>query len=138
MRLARTEITAAHSRAGVMAAGLNPFVSGANIARSPSRRPCTTGVCDALEAGGPYTLENLPNIPGDSHPFCMCRYVWIITQDVNALIDELRAGLPSIRMAGTAEPTLNVMDFIGPLLSGKFVDLLLNDPVDEFDMEYMQ
>lgn len=138
MRLARTEITAAHSRAGVLAANLNPFITGANIRRSAAHRPCNSGVCDALEAGSPYPLDKLPDIPGDSHPHCMCRYEWVVSGDLNMLIDELRGALPSIPMAGAAQPDLTVLDVIGPLMVEQFVGLLLNDPVDEYAMDYME
>lgn len=121
MRLARTEITAAGSRAGLMAAQMNPFVQGADWVRSAARRPCSSGICDILEAGSPYTLENLPNIPGDSHPHCMCHYRWRLIDDSDALLDEMRAQLrrgPDYRA---------LVALVGPLLVDRFVRLLLDD-----------
>lgn len=34
--------------------------------------PCS--VCQAIEAGGPYELDDAPSIPADSHPNCVCSW----------------------------------------------------------------
>lgn len=124
MRLARTEITAAHSRAGLMSAHMNPFVTGVDWVRSTARRPCTSGVCDDLEAGSPYTLQNVPNIPGDSHPHCMCHYRWRFDSDTSAVIEDLRG------MIGQPGSQALFILLVGPLLVDQFVRWLLDDPSD--------
>lgn len=138
MRLARTEITAAHGRAGLMGAYANPFVTGVNWVRSSSRRPCTSGICDMLEAGSPYTLENVPNLPGDSHPHCMCRYEWLI-EDTAAVIEDLRTQLDDL-LPFTAPPSGSALPFallITPLLVETFTRLLLDEPEPLTDPVYL-
>jgi hypothetical protein len=106
MRLARTEITAAHSHGARMAAEQNPFVVGADWVRSSSRLLCKSGICDALEAGSPYPLDKLPHIPGSSHSHCMCRYRWRFSDDISGIVVQLRANLQAAGMLGTISVTM--------------------------------
>jgi len=119
MRLARTEIAAAHSRAGLMSANLNPFVTGAVWVLSGSHpKP---DICDDYAAHGPYPLDEAPEMP--AHPNCLCHWRWAIEQDMDTLITDLRAEVERARL--TLEPAL--LALVGPLLRDKFVDLLLGD-----------
>ena len=123
MRLARTEITAAAGRAGRMAAHVNPFVVGADWVRSSYSSAC--GVCDDLAAGSPYPLDKLPDLPGDSHPHCMCYYRWH-TEGAGNIIDELRAELPAAGLP-MADGLPSVLAIVTPLLADRFTQCLLED-----------
>lgn len=68
MRLARTEITAAGSRAGMMAAQMNPFVQEYEVVLSGSHPK--VDVCDEEADGGPYPIEDTSHTP-PFHPFCV-------------------------------------------------------------------
>lgn len=129
MRLSRTEITAGAGRAGKMAASMNPFVIGANWVRSTSHRVCSTGICDELQAGSPYPLDRLPDLPGDSHPFCLCHYEWITVDDTAPIIDDLTNELPG----GPAAPPSDWswLWFVGPILVDKFARMLLDEPDEQ-------
>lgn len=120
MRLARTEITAAAGRAGLMSAAMNPFVNGADWVLSPAHGCCD--ICDDLAAGSPYTLEELPDLPGASHPQCMCHIRWHTITDA-AIVDELSAQLaiPSVRR----QTEQLLIDLAGPLALAYFTRLLM-------------
>lgn len=118
MRLARTEITAAHSRAGWMAAQLNPFVSGYEVVLSPAHKCCD--ICDEIADGGPYDLADQSYLP-PFHPHCMCHTRWVMlpAAESDAMIDELRADMKRIERS--------LVSLIGPLLVDRFVRLLLDE-----------
>lgn len=120
MRLARTEITAAHARAGLMSAQMNPFVEGVEWVLSPVHGCCD--ICDDYAAGGPYTLENVPTLP--AHPFCMCHLRWALVSDTDSVIDQLRDDL----RRGRDDRVF--MRLVGPLLVDRFVRLLLDDQAE--------
>jgi len=67
LRLARTEISAAHGRATIASAKANPFVSTINW-RVSGRHP-GQDVCDDNAAGSPYALDAVPDYP--AHPQCI-------------------------------------------------------------------
>jgi hypothetical protein len=104
MRLARTEISIAHSRASFATARANPFVNGMDWALS-ARHP-KPDVCDGLATIGmsgqriraPYPLDNAPMVVQDSHPQCICTNRPTITESPAAVVDELR------RMMMTGQP----------------------------------
>lgn len=121
MRLARTEIAAAHSRAGLMSANLNPFVTGAVWVLSGSHpKP---DICDDYAAHGPYPLDEAPEMP--AHPNCLCHWRWDVEQDMDTVIANLRAELAAAERTMRATATLTGL--VGPILRDKFVDLLLGD-----------
>lgn len=121
MRLARTEITAAHSRAFEASAAMNPFVAGKkwNLSRSHPE----PDICDDHAAGGPngdgvYPLDDPLNIPGSSHPHCLCYWTNAIVGNPSQILDELREDVRSARR--------ELVDMIGPLQVERFVERLLS------------
>lgn len=137
MRLARTELASAFNRAGLMAAHLNPFVTGVDVARSPGAGPCTTHVCDAVVAGNPYTLDTVPNIPGDTHPHCLCTYRWRMETPIEDVVQQLGDELRAMR-AGMMPPEDTLMGLIGPLMGALFARLLMQEqaPLEETMYDY--
>ena len=142
MRLARTEITAAAGRSGMMAAGMNPFVVGGDWVRSSSRSLCSSGICDELAAGSPYTLDTLPDLPGSSHPMCMCTIRWRLAGEMPDIIAGLRAEIAAPRaaleraMPGGVRPVaplpaLSLVRFVTPLLVERFARMLLDEPDEQ-------
>jgi hypothetical protein len=85
MRLARTEITRAHSGAFEAAANANPFVKGLQWNLSGSHPK--TDVCDDYAAGSPYTLDDHPILP--AHPQCLCYWTNVLVEDKDAVIRQL-------------------------------------------------
>ncbi len=118
MRLARTEITAAGSRAGMMAAQMNPFVQEYEVVLSGSHPK--VDVCDEEADGGPYPIEDTSHTP-PFHPFCMCRLRWVLSPDSDAIIDEMREQI----LTGPVHTALVAM--IGPVLVDKLTRFLLDD-----------
>jgi hypothetical protein len=101
MRLARTEIARAHSTASKAAAYANPFVSGMDWALSHSHKldpgdPCEEHATiwrDGRRVKDPYPVERAPVPVVDSHPHCICNIRPSVTDDVNSVVDDLRAAL---------------------------------------------
>lgn len=122
MRLARTEITAAHSRAGFMSAQLNPFVQSYDVVLSGSHpKP---DICDDVAAGGPYPMDDTEHLP-PLHPHCLCHLRWTVADNMDTVIANLRAELAAAERTMRATATLTGL--VGPILRDKFVDLLLGD-----------
>lgn len=88
MRLARSEITLAHSRASKIAATTNPFVEGMNFVLSPSHP--RVDICDPLAAGSPYPVEEVPVPVLDTHPHCLCTLT-PNTGDIQATVEDIRS-----------------------------------------------
>lgn len=89
MRLARTEIAAAHARAGLMSANLNPFVGG--YQPTLSRQHPKLDECDEAVAGGPYPLDDLAHLP-PYHPHCVTPGQTVETKKGPVPIEMVRAG----------------------------------------------
>lgn len=125
MRLARTEITAAHSRAGFMSAQLNPFVQQYEVVLSGSHpKP---DICDGVAADGPYEMADMEHLP-PLHPHCLCHLRWVVTDDIDTIIADLRSDLARTRRESREAATL--MALVGPVLRDKFVNLLLGDALE--------
>lgn len=89
MRLARTEITAAHSRAGFMSAQLNPFVQSYDVVLSGSHpKP---DICDDVAAGGPYPMDDMEHLP-PLHPHCVTPGQMVETLDGPVPIEFVQSG----------------------------------------------
>lgn len=101
MRLARTEITRAHSRAFERAAEENPFVEQLEVVLSGSHpKP---DICDVAAAAGPFPKDAVPTayqIP--MHPHCLCTYRNVMVPDPAAKLDALLANLRRPRMVQPA------------------------------------
>ena len=69
-RLARSEITLAHSRASLVSAGMNEFVVSMNYNLSTSHP--RYDICDPLAAASPYPVDRCPTPVLDTHPHCLC------------------------------------------------------------------
>lgn len=99
MRLARTEITRAHSAAQQTAAIANPFVDGMDFVLSYSHP--RSDICDeyaTLTSSGdrlkdPYPPEEVPIPAQDTHPQCLCRIQAAPMEDIATVIAQLRADL---------------------------------------------
>jgi hypothetical protein len=94
MRLARTEITRAHSQASLAASQANPFVTGVDWALSASHPKID--ICDSLATIGmsgerlkePYPKDGSVKIP-PAHPHCLCNtrpFVGVKNTDVIAAL----------------------------------------------------
>lgn len=101
-RLARTEITRAHSMATMAAGVANPFVTKARYNLSKDHVADAGDPCEAFadesDAKGGYDPADVPIPGGDSHPHCMC----YITHDVISQEDAIamiRDGITSDREA---------------------------------------
>lgn len=78
MRLARTEITRAHTETTFIASEANPFVQGMDWALS-AQHP-RIDICDSLATIGmggerlrdPYPVDSAPHVVEASHPQCIC------------------------------------------------------------------
>lgn len=91
MRLARTEITRAHSAATKASALANPYVVEMDWNLSASHPK--VDICDALAAGSPYPKESAPIPVVDSHPQCIC-YATARTAGMNVdITEQLRTDL---------------------------------------------
>lgn len=116
LRLARTEVAAAHSRAGYQAALRNPFIEKYQPFTAPSHQ--CSDQCDIEEANGPYDLDDPTHLP-PFHPNCVDGIRWIVVDNPKAVVIRLRQQIDNaIAGARTA-----VTDVIGPLAHG-FVDWL--------------
>jgi hypothetical protein len=130
MRLARTEITSASARAGRISAAMNPYVNGVDWVLSPQHGCCD--ICDTLAAGSPYRLDEVPDLPGASHPQCMCHYRWHtagigIAGELQAQLDIPFANRQGFNM---------LIDMAGPLATAYFSKLLLGwQGYDYYDEE---
>lgn len=130
MRLTRTEIPAAHSRAQRMAASMNPFVEQYNIVLSRSHP--VRDICDTAVEGGPYRWDDpgAPHVP--LHPFCLCNERNVVQGEVSDLITDLRAEIAPSRQvldrATAARTRMRIIDFITPLLIVQFTRMLLDEP----------
>jgi len=131
MRLARTEIAAAHSRAGVMSAQMNPFVQKYHVRISGSH--VKVDICDDAADGGPYELNDTENLP-PLHAHCLCTTMWVLVENSQVVLDEFRddirareADLIAV-LRGEPDRAPSLMDFITPLLTERFTRLLLDDP----------
>lgn len=125
MRLSRTDITAAHGRAGLMSAHMNPFVNGVDWVLSGSHPK--VDICDEYAAGSPYALADAPILP--AHPMDLCHYRWRVIGEISDVIDQLREdyrlGSP-VAVASATEGSL--IWFVGPLLAERFARILLDEP----------
>ena len=86
LRLARTEISAAHGRATIASSKANPFVQ--NIEWRLSARHPQFDICDLHAESSPYTLDSVPRFP--AHPNCLCALVPLVTNSPQLVIQELR------------------------------------------------
>ncbi len=94
MALGRTEITAAHGKATLISARLNPYVTGMDWALSASHPKMD--ICDSLATIGmgggrikePYDLYGVPAYP--PHPQCLCSVLSAVTSTPAQVTEQLR------------------------------------------------
>ena len=111
-----TEVAAAGSRAGYLAALHNPFVEKYQPFVSPAHSD--TDECDEQEANGPYDLSDPTHLP-PFHPNCADGVRWLLVEDVKTVVANLRRLIAdAVASAKTA-----ITDILNPL-SHKFVDWL--------------
>jgi hypothetical protein len=99
MVLGRTEITRAHGEATLIAARLNPYVTGMDWALSASHPKFD--VCDGLATVGmgggrlkdPYDLYSVPAYP--AHPQCLCTIMSVVTATPAQVTEALRQMMES-------------------------------------------
>jgi hypothetical protein len=125
MRLARTEITAAHTRASHAAAMMNAFVDTYTIRLSPSH--VDYDECDEMAAGSPYVKTDTAHLP-PFHPMCMDFVVWNRAQNVDEIARQLRQSVVGAKesLYNENKSSSEWLDTIGPLMIQKFAQLLLN------------
>lgn len=116
LRLTRTEVAAAASRAGYLAARRNPFVEKYQPFVSPEHS--CSDECDIQEANGPYDLDDPSHLP-PFHPNCADGVRYILVQNTKAVVNRLRQQIAdAVAAARTA-----ITDILNPLSRG-FVDWL--------------
>lgn len=113
MRLARTEIAAAHGRAALAAARANPYVT--SMAWRLSASHPKQDICDDYAASGPYPLGDVPSYP--PHPQCLC----VLVPQVTATPAQVTAELRVLMDAGELPPYFTPADANG------FLRLLLGE-----------
>ncbi len=98
MRLARSEITRAHSQAALTSALRNPYVSHMNWRLSGSHpKP---DICDDRAKGSPYPIAKKVPLPvQDSHPQCLCVVTPGVDKSPAQVSEEMRAALEEARVA---------------------------------------
>jgi hypothetical protein len=97
MRLARSEITRAHSAATLISSKANPFVDGMDWKLS-ARHP-RADICDSIASIGmggerlrvPYPLDEAPTPVESSHPQCICVLIPSVTKSREQVVAELTA-----------------------------------------------
>jgi hypothetical protein len=132
MRLARSEITRAHSSASLAASQANPFVVSQDWALSASHPKFD--ICDGLATIGmtgdrikePYPLTGYVPLPViDSHPHCLCNSRPGPLADMDTVIADLRA------MMGRGEPPpvtpIDPWWFVKFLLGSFLASLIANE-----------
>lgn len=88
LRLARTEISAAHGRAVIAASKSNPFVDKIAWQLSPTSHK-EHDECDVNAENSPYELDKVPTYP--NHPGDLCVLVPVSTQPPAQVVNSLRA-----------------------------------------------
>lgn len=133
LRLARSEITLAHSRAALVSASMNPFVNKMRYNLSPAHPKID--ICDDFAAGSPYDLNNCPVPIASSHPMCICYLTPESTYTERQVIDMLRDDMQSATPVYT-NPS-NGRDFLrellGGVLYGLWVQMLTQGQADNVD-----
>lgn len=119
MRLARTEITRAHSEAQKVSAAANPFIAALQWHLSASHP--RIDICDQYARGGPqnngiYPKGQVPEIP---HPHCLCYRTNVIAGP--AVIDMVNEALRRDVRQARAE----LVGLVGPALVEDFEMLVL-------------
>jgi hypothetical protein len=125
MRLARTEVSSAHTLASHAAALKNPFVQEYNVVLSSSHT--VPDECDDEADGGPYDKNDTSHLPV-FHPHCMCTVRWVTTEDTNSVISQLQALLSGDGGEVDnveANPEEDLASLIADLFTGKILDWLL-------------
>lgn len=106
MRLARTELAAAYNHADYAAAFGNPHVTKYNVLVSNSSHVCAE--CIAIAAGGPYEKDDTEHIP-PFHPHCLCTLSWVVEEDMEKLIERLRAEIETEFPGSIVDDKLNLV-----------------------------
>lgn len=117
MRLARTEVAFAHSRADSASAQGNPFVETYSFFTAPVHKCCD--VCDDVEAGSPYPKNDMKHLP-PQHPECICGVIWNMVSNIKQAVISLRQKIDLALSAARR----SIADFIGPL-NKQFLDVLM-------------
>lgn len=126
MRLARTEITRAHSTAALLSARQNPYVEGMDYALSPSHPKID--ICDSFAtvdgSGGrirdAYPIDEFVPTPViDTHPHCLCTLRPTV-REIAAVTNELRFAMQDARR-------IHIEPHITPINAQAFATALLSD-----------
>lgn len=141
MRLARSEITRAHSYASFAAATANPFVDGWDFALS-AQHP-KIDICDTLATIGmggerlkdPYPLDggDVPIPVQDTHPQCICTGRPAVIRSRKEIIDQLRT------MMGQGDDApitpINVYNFLKVLLGAYLANLIFTEILQQLGVQ---
>jgi len=119
LRLARTEITAAASRAWHASAALNPFVQEYEWVMSGAHPKAD--ICDTYAAGGPYEVGDMSAPMPPAHPSCLCHTQAVLVGNVADLVADLRAELetPAVLRVDS------LIDIAGPMAGALFARYLM-------------
>jgi hypothetical protein len=130
LRLARSEITLAHSRAALVSAQMNPFVNKMRWNLSPSHPKMD--ICDGIADASPYDLNNCPVPVTSSHSQCMCYLTPESTYTERQVIDMLRADMASDTPVYTNPANGNafLQMLLGASLYAVWMQLLSSGQVD--------
>lgn len=133
LRLARTEIAAAHGRATVAAGKANPYVTGMNW-RLSARHP-KFDICDIHARNSPHALDSEVVQFFPAHPNCLCRLEPVVGKTQDEVVDDLRAlmMMESVREMQEAPITAlkwrEIMErLLGSYLTAQFI---VNYPIAE-------
>lgn len=134
LRLVRSEITLAHSRAALVSASMNPFVNKMRYNLSPAHPKID--ICDDFAAGSPYDLNSCPVPVGSSHPNCWCyltpESTYTERQVIDMLRDDMQAGTPVYTNPANGRDFLR--ELLGAALYGLWLQLLTQGQVDNVDI----
>lgn len=123
MRLARSEITRAHSWASKASAIANPYVDTMNWNLSAMHPK--VDICDSLAAGSPYPVDSTPVPVQDSHPHCLCNLTPNVSRTPAQVTQELREALIEAERE-------NLRPFLTPLQTEDFISYLLGEVLANF------
>lgn len=130
MRLARSEITAAHGRAAKLASGMNPFVNSMDWNLSPQHPK--TDICDDIAAKSPYPVNDCPVPMVNSHAHCMCYLTSNVTSNPASVINDMNDAMMNdeVALLNPSNPSSLLHYILGNVLYDIFVSEISQEDID--------
>jgi hypothetical protein len=130
MRLARTEISHAHAEATLASGLANPYVDGADVARSGAGDP-NCPICpehatidiDGARLREPYDIERLD--PPPYHPHDMCCVICTVSKSASDVTADLRSFMQQAREE-------HLEPYLTPAQADDFIKELLGNLIDGY------